>query len=243
MQPDPKAFLDAAGIAIPPVGLYDAPSTAPFEPVVSPAPGKHVCLFAFYESWLEGKTALITREVHGCGGCGRQMFGVDARPKGEFIDFLYEQEGLKASRELMEAWIDLSVTYDPRNEFMLMGPLNPDQYENLLSITFFVDPDQLALMVYGAQYHAAPGDPEPVLAPFSSGCGQLINEFHDREKPQAVIGATDVAMRRFLPPDILAFTVTRKLFENLCSLDERSFLYKPFWRNLRKAREERVRKG
>ena len=55
--------------------------------------------------------------------------------------------------------------------------------------------------------------------------------------PQAVLGATDIAMRHHLPPDILALTVTKPMFEQLCALDERSFLYKPFWARLQKARQ------
>jgi hypothetical protein len=43
-------------------------------------------------------------------------------------------------------------------------------------------------------------------------------------------------MRRHLPPDILTFTVTRLMFRQLCALDERSFLYKPFLRRLKTAR-------
>jgi hypothetical protein len=54
--------------------------------------------------------------------------------------------------------------------------------------------------------------------------------------PQAVIGATDIAMRQYLPPDILAFSVTVPMFEQLCALDERSFLYKPFLKNLQRSR-------
>jgi hypothetical protein len=42
-----------------------------------------------------------------------------------------------------------------------------------------------------------------------------------------------------LSPETLALTVTKPIFEQLCELDEDSFLYKPFWRNLRKARETR----
>jgi len=34
----------------------------------------------------------------------------------------------------------------------------------------------------------------------------------------------------------MAFTVTKPLFEKLCRLDEKSFLHKPFWQNLRKKR-------
>ena len=95
---------------------------------------------------------------------------------------------------------------------------------------------QLSVLAIGAQYHSAPDDPPPVIAPFGSGCMQLLPLFEDLDAPQAVIGATDIAMRRFLPPDVLAFTVTRPMFEQLCVLDEKSFLYKPFWNNLRKAR-------
>jgi hypothetical protein len=88
----------------------------------------------------------------------------------------------------------------------------------------------------GAQYNSSPGDPLPVVAPFGSGCMELVSLFEDLRIPQAIIGATDIAMRQFLPPHILAFTVTTPMFEQLCELDEKSFLYKPFWKNLRKAR-------
>jgi hypothetical protein len=43
-------------------------------------------------------------------------------------------------------------------------------------------------------------------------------------------------MRQHIPADILTFVVTRTMFRQLCALDERSFLYKPFLQRLRKAR-------
>jgi len=60
----------------------------------------------------------------------------------------------------------------------------------------------------------------------------------DLNIPQAMIGATDIAMRQYLPPDMLLFTVTKSMFEQLCELDENSFLYKHFWQRLRKARRD-----
>ena len=84
------------------------------------------------------------------------------------------------------------------------------------------------MLVIGANYDAAPGDPPAVIAPFGSGCMELAPLFADLDAPQAVIGSTDVAMRQFLPPDVLAFTVTNPMYERLCALDERSFLEKPF---------------
>ena len=66
---------------------------------------------------------------------------------------------------------------------------------------------------------------------------QLVPLFDDLGVPQAIVGATDIAMRQYLDPDLLAFTVTKSMFEQLCGLDDKSFLYKRFWKNLRKARE------
>ena len=102
-------------------------------------------------------------------------------------------------------------------------------------MSFFVNPDQLSTLMIGAQYNSAPDDPAPVTAPFGSGCMELF-PFKDSKIPQAAIGATDIAMRQHLPPDILTFTVTKLMFKQLCDLDERSFLYKPFLRRLRESR-------
>jgi hypothetical protein len=67
---------------------------------------------------------------------------------------------------------------------------------------------------------------------------EMITPFEDLNLPQAIIGATDIAMRQWLPPDILGFSVTVPMFEQLCSLDEKSFLNKPFLKNLQKSRNK-----
>ena len=66
---------------------------------------------------------------------------------------------------------------------------------------------------------------------------QLVSLFDNLDIPQAIIGSTDIAMRRYLDPDLIAFTVTRPLFEQLCGLDDKSFLHKRFWGTLRRMRE------
>ena len=136
----------------------------------------------------------------------------------------------------MNQWLDYRKPYQQEYPHILIGPLKEGQDEYLKTVIFLVNPDQLSLLTLGANYNNAPGDPPAVVAPFGSGCSQLLGLFGDLNRPQAIVGATDIAMRQYLPPDILAFTVTRPMFEQLCGLDERSFLYKPFWQNLRKAR-------
>jgi len=135
----------------------------------------------------------------------------------------------------MEKWIDASKPYRAENAHLFLGPLKEDAWLFIKTITFLVNPDQLSALMIGAQYHSAPGDPPPVIAPFGSGCSQL-QPFRDLTIAQASIGATDIAMRRHLPPDILTLTVTKPMFKQLCALDERSFLSKPFLQRLRQAR-------
>jgi len=238
MQPDPQLLLDKIGLEFPPIGFYDAPDAAPFGPLVEPEPGKRACVFAFFEHWRGGQTLRITQDNYGCGGAGNWLCGIESRDREDFVRFLVDDEGLKASHALMNQWLDVRRGYRQEYPNLLIGPLRQGQYAYayLKTVTFYVNPDQLSLLTLGAQYHSAPGDPPPVIAPFGSGCSQLVALFDDLTAPQAVIGATDIAMRQHLPQDILAFTVTKALFERLCELDERSFLFKPFWRRLRKAR-------
>jgi hypothetical protein len=232
-QPNPDNFCKRIDYDLPLVGYYDAPDPTVFAPLIKPEPGD--CVFAFYKNWLEGKTLHITKEHYGCGGAGRWMCGVETRSREDFIRFLVDGEGLKSSHELMEKWIDASRPRRHTNSHVFIGPLKEAQWEYAKSITFFANPDQLAALAYGAQYNSAPDDPPPMIAPFGSGCRQLL-PFKDLTIPQASIGSTDIAMRQHIPPDILAITVTKPMFKQLCQLDEKSFLYKPFLKRLRKIR-------
>ncbi len=161
---------------------------------------------------------------------------METRSRDELVNFLVNGEGLKASYDLMNQWLDYRQGYKQEHPHILIGPLRADQYEYLRSVTFFVNPDQLGLLMIGTQYYSAPGDPTPVIAPFGSGCSQLVASFDDLGAAQAIIGATDIAMRQYIDPQLLAFTVTRPMYEQLCGLGKESFLYKPFWKTLRKAR-------
>jgi hypothetical protein len=154
------------------------------------------------------------------------------------VEFLVDDEGLKADHDLMHLWLDHHRPYQPEHDHILIGPLRADLDRYLKSVTFFANPDQLSALALGAQYHSTPTDPLPVVAPFGSGCMQLVPLFDALDQPKAIIGATDIAMRHYLPPDLLAFTVTRPMYEQLCSLDEKSFLHKPFLARLMRARRK-----
>ncbi len=238
MIPNPNYLLEKTGINLPLIAFYDTPETKLFEPTIKPNKMGHACMYSFYKKWLKGETVILTKNNFGCGGASHHLFNQPKRSHEEFISFLADDEGLKANHELMDEWVKFSKPYEPENEYILYGPLKAEVYEFVKTITFLVNPDQLSMLMIGAQYFAQVTDPEPVVALFGSGCMQSVSLFKDLNVPQAIIGATDMAMRKFLPPEILAFTVTKPMFENLCKLDKNSFLEKGFIKQLKKVREK-----
>ena len=236
-QPHLYRLRKRLDIKTPIMGFYDAPDPALFEPSVSPE--GRACVFSFFHPWLQGKTLHITKDQYGCGGAGHWMWGIQLRSRKEFLEFLVDDEGLKASRALMGKWIDAARPYQAEHPHLFLGPLKEEAWPHIKTVTFLVNPDQLSALAIGAQYHSAPADPPPVIAPFGSGCSQF-QPFKNLDIAQASIGATDIAMRLHLPPDLLTFTVTRLMFKLLCELDERSFLYGPFLQRLRQSRGGRL---
>ena len=238
--PNPERLLAALDLTFPLIGIYDAPDTLGFEPLVSPEHGQHNCLFKFYSQWQAGQTLHLTRDTAGCGGSAHWLFGKETRTREEFAKFLAITEGLKDTIELMNRWIEHEKPYKPEHGNLLIGPLKNDKIQYLKTITFFVTPDQLSVLSMGAHYYHSPEDMlPPIISPMGSGCMQMLPLLKDLDFPQAIIGSMDIALRHFLPPCIMAFTVTLPMFMQLCQLEERSFLNKPFLRNLKNARGEK----
>jgi len=236
-QPNHERLKKRLDIETPLIGFYDAPDPAIFAPLISPQ--ERQCVYSFYRCWLRGETLHLTKDRSGCGGAGHWMWGVQLRSRKEFLEFLADDEGLKASQALMGKWIDATKPYKAKHPHLFLGPIKEEAWPCAKSITFLVNPDQLSALAIGAQYYSAPEDPPPVIAPFGSGCSQFL-PFKDLSIAQASIGATDIAMRQHLPPDVLSFTVTRRMFKQLCELDERSFLYKPFLERLKQSRRGKL---
>lgn len=236
MKPDPTKLLEIAGIKTPLIGFYDVSDPKPFEPFCTPKR----CIFSGYGNWAKGESIYISEGNCSCRGGGYWIGGVEFTTRDNFAKGLNEREGFKSSCELMKKWLENLNPYMIENGYVVIGPLKDDQYEHLKTVTFYVNPDQLSLLLLGAEYNNASINDNPAITAFGSGCGQLAALFgdFDTDIPKAIIGATDIAMREHLPPDILALTVNKPMYRQLCELDENSFLYKSFWKRLRKARRE-----
>ena len=235
MQPDPTHLIEIAEISNPLIGFYDTPDTIGFDPFTE---ANH-CVFSCYPGWMQGASTCLSEQsigAIGCPGAGYWNCNVAAMPREDVAHYLAGQEGLKASSELMGQWLANRPPYPRRHAHIVIGPLRMEHYDYLQTVTFYVNPDQLSLLITGAEYCNASTAHPPVMAVFGSGCGQLAAIFDDFDAPMAAIGGTDIAMRSYLPRDILAFTVTKPMFEQLCRLDHNSFLHRSFWANVKRMR-------
>ncbi len=235
MKPDSTNLLSILEISNRLTGFYDTPVKQPFEPFAT----VNHCIFSCWQGWMNGESTCLSEQTVkdiSCPGAGYWNCNIATVPAEHVAHHLAGEEGLKASPDLMCQWLANHPPYKKEHEYIVIGPLRMDQYEYLKTITFYVNPDQLSLLITGAEYHNASVSYHPVTATYGSGCGQLAAVFDDFDTPKAIIGGTDIAMRPYIPGDILAFTVTKPMFEQLCLLDEKSFLYKSFRKILKQAR-------
>jgi hypothetical protein len=219
------------------IGVYDAQPSAAFEPLVETK--GTACCFAYYQRWLEGETLVLASGGAGCQGAYR-AFGLLKDYPAYMAHFLTDGvgapkgEGLKAKPEIAQGYLDRAKPPEVHAGSVLVGPLRLEQWDALRSVTFFVDPDRLGAVMTLAGYWSSDN---VVSAPFGSGCSFLWRTLTDEGQDRAVLGATDVAMRRYLPPNILTLSVTPARFAQMASFPDEAFLNRTWWNDLMDYRE------
>lgn len=233
------------------VAVYDTAPAAEFEPTVK-ATGR-TCCFAYYKRWLKGETLVIEKGDGGFfnpeAGCsGAQVaFGLTTDYPPFMAHFLTDGkgapmgEGLKASPELAQEFLENARGPEPSGDTVLIGPLRLDQWRHVKSVTFLVDPDRLSALMTLAGYWSS--DPNLIAAPFSSGCGLLWRELENQGQDRVVIGFTDIAMRKYLPPEMLCLTVSPARFEQMVGFPDNAFLNRDWWNDLMDHREKQASAG
>ena len=222
------------------IALYDSAPSDEFAPMVESS--GRTCCFAYYKRWLKGETLVIERGEggfrdpdRGCYGA-QSAFGLGSGYPPFMPNFLTDGkgapmgEGLKATPELAKEFLDRSAAPEITSGFVLIGPLRLSLWEKVRSVTFLVDPDRLSALMTLAGYWSS--DPEIISAPFSSGCGLLLRELESTGGERAVIGCTDIAMRKYLPPEMLCLTVSPAMFERMVEFPKEAFLNKSWWNEL-----------
>jgi hypothetical protein len=240
-------LLNALRLDTPIIALYDSPPDPGFEPMKQ-AKGRSCC-FAYYPRWLKGETLVIegnggsfSGPEKGCPGM-QNAFGLGQGYPKWMAHFLTDGkkgapmgEGLKATPEIAQEFLDKIQPPKPKGRHILMGPLKLAFWDRVKTITFLVDPDRLSALMTLATYWSA--EPDEITAPFSSGCGLMWRDLISFEKDRVIIGCTDIAMRKYLPPRILGLTVSPTRFERMVDYPKQAFLNREWWKDLMNARNK-----
>lgn len=166
---------------------------------------------------------------------GRGMAASGAAALAE--DFLLGERYLKTP-ELVRQFIAQLPIIDIPTRYVVIKPLRAVTAEDdVQSITFFVNPDQLAALVVLANHGSAHN--QNVIIPFVAGCQSIgICTFAEarRDEPRAVVGLVDLSarknLRRQLGRDVLSFSVAPAMFRRMEADVPGSFLERATWKSL-----------
>jgi hypothetical protein len=179
-----------------------------------------------------------------CGNSGTepgQSIGQDMAASGATAmaeDFLWGERYIK-SPELVKKFIALLPIMDIPARYVVMKPFRDVNFarDNVRSITFLVNADQLSALVVLANYDSEHN--ENVIIPFAAGCQSIgICTFreNEREHPRAVVGLVDLSarknLRRQFGKDMLSLSVTPAMFQRMEKNVEGSFLQCETWKSL-----------
>ena len=217
--------------------------------------GRWGCVVAMLNAAAKGRTAVFDHKTYGCIGGGSGLgFGNTyiGFPGGiEYFlsvgnkEFQSEMgknvvrnwpalshgEAYKKTPEFAKSFSDALPYYDVPTEYVVFKPLEkllPGEKPEV--VVFLATPDQISALVVLANYARHGGD--NVIIPWGAGCHSVciipLNEGKS-DNPRGVIGLTDVSARKHVEKDILSFSVPYKMFLEMESNVEESFLARDEW--------------
>ncbi len=219
------------------------------------------CAVSMLKAAAKGRTAVFNRKTYGClgGGSGLGFGNTYVNFPGGLEYFLsvgnkafceseigknivrnmpnlVHGEAYKKSPELAKSFVDTLPYYDVPTEYVAFKPLEevlPGEKPEVL--VFLATPDQISALVVLANYGRHGGD--NVIVPFGAGCHSVciipLNEGKS-DNPRGVIGLIDISARKQVDKDILSFSVPYKMFLEMESNVEESFLGREEWLNIKK---------
>lgn len=159
-------------------------------------------------------------------------------------DFLYGERYLK-NADVTRRFLEAIPMRDILAQYVIVKPLDlaEPEKEEIKSVTFFVDSDQLSALVVLANYSEP--ERENVAIPWAAACqimGILAYRELEREHPRALVGLTDLSarlnVRASVGRNVLTFTMPWRMFLQMEQNVDGSFLQRRTWQQIRKGAAE-----
>jgi uncharacterized protein (DUF169 family) len=206
---------------------------------MKPASG-HRCVIGDLIRVREGTSISYNADSIGCFG-GKRYLGFTRTIVPNFEYFLscgipgkLEGERYKKSPELVREVMKQQAAFKAPGRFIVFKRWDRlEEADTPEVVIFFAQPDVLSGLFTLANFDQA--EPNGVFAPFSAGCGSIVQYPYlegKSKRPRGVIGLFDVSARPFVPAGVLTFSVPMNKFTRMVDNIEESFLITGSWKKI-----------
>jgi uncharacterized protein (DUF169 family) len=227
-----KKYFNGADL---PIAFYYSHEAGNAE-IVNP-PSGHQCFIGVLSKVRRGTSLCFDVNSIGCGG-GKRYLGFTQEIMPNFEYFLscgipgkLEGERYKKTPELVKEVVKKMPAFKAPTQFIVFKRWDKlEKQDNPEVVIFFAQPDVLSGLFTLTSFDEA--DPNGVFAPFSAGCGTIVQYPYlekDSDRPRGVLGMFDVSARPFVPKETLTLALPMKKFQRMIENMEESFLITPSW--------------
>ncbi len=208
------------------------------------------CVAAMMVAAANGRVCVFDRKTFGCPGGGTGLGfgncytgfpierllstgGQEKLPNGTLFD-MGEGERFLETPEIANRLIQALPYRQIPTKYVVLKPLVKVTDQEPVTLVFMLaNPDQLSALVTLANFRR--GVIHATMSPWGAACQSILYAFAEVEKeiPCGIIGFFDISQRSKIDKELLSFTLPYRMFLELESNIEESFISTDAWRKLR----------
>lgn len=191
---------------------------------VMPKANRWVCIFLYYKLLKKGRTICFSKDQAGCSGNSCYLGFVKPAPAAG--GFLAEKEKFKQTVALGQAFYRDIQAPEAKNRHIAWAQIESiEDKEEVEVINLWINPMILSDLLTLSNYDRPEND--NVITPFAAGCQSVWTypyKENDAAAPKCVIGSLDPAMRKYIPDQVISFSMPAGRFVEMCNNIPGSFL-------------------
>ena len=230
IKKDNLEFIKYFPFTLPSMGWYF--SSKPPKNSIKLQPDIWTCIFKYINKIANGEKICFSINASACKGAECYFgFTHPSKKAGYFLSF---KEKFKKKLSHANEFYNQIKAKKPKSKYLILSSLK--QIKDDISIevvNYWVNPLILSGLITLCNFASYKNN--NVKIPFASGCQSMWTmpyKEKDKKYPNAIIGALDPAMRKYIAYDTMLFSVSAKHFNNLAKDIKNSFAMENNWLSL-----------